>query len=106
MQAIQWDFDLSNIDPYVGAAVYPAGEYPMAITNMECRQNNDAASGANLWLEYTIIDGEFKNRKYYENLNLWHETSEQAKEIAYKQLSSIGHAVGVVQGNDLTLMAN
>lgn len=105
MQPIPWDFDLTNVDPYVGQQVYPAGLYPMQIDNMEVRLNNDNSSGHNLWLEYTFLGGEFQNRKFYENLNLWHTTSEPAKEVAIKQLSSIGHAVGVIVGNDLTQLA-
>lgn len=106
MQPIAYNFDLTNVDPYVGAGrVYPAGSYPMAITNMEVRANRDAASGHNLAIEYTIADGEFKGGKYFENLNLWHTTSTSAQEIAFKHLSSIGHAVGVITGTDLTQLA-
>lgn len=107
MQSIAFNFDVTNIDPYVGGArVYPSGQYLMAISNMECKENNDKSSGHNLRLEYTILDGEHKGGKYYENLNLWHTGSTAAQEIAYKQLSSIGHAVGVLSGTDLTMLAN
>lgn len=107
MQAIAFDFNLEGIDPYIGGArVYDSGRYPMAISGMEVKENNDKSTGHNLRLEYTIIDGENKGGKFYENLNLWHLASDAAKEIAWKQLSSIGHAVGVISGNDLTMLAN
>ena len=106
IQPIQYAFDVSAIDPYVGGgAPLPSGPYPAQITGMECRANNDKSTGHNLALEYTIIDGEFKGRKFFENLNLWHTGSSAAVEIANKQLSSIGHAVGILTGNDPTILA-
>lgn len=103
---ISYNFDISGIDPYVGGGgTLPSGPYPMQITGMEVKANRDASSGHNLALEYTVLDGEFKGRKFYENLNLWHTGSSAAVEIANKQLSSIGHAVGVLAGADLTILA-
>lgn len=107
MQAINFQFDVSTIDPYVGGGEpLPTGTYPMAISAMECVPNTKAETGHNLKMTYTVIEGEFKGRKVFENLNLWHKTSSQAVEIAWKHLSSIGRAVGVMQGNDLTVLAN
>jgi hypothetical protein len=107
MQPIQFNFDVTNIDPFVaGSAPVPTGAYAAAIRNMQVKANGNAATGHNLALEFVITEGEFKGRKVYENLNLWHTGSTQAAEIAMKQLSSIGHAVGVLQGGDLTLLAN
>lgn len=104
---ISYEFDVSAIDPYVnsGGAPLPTGDYLMQITSMEPRHNNNQASGSNLALEYTVLDGEFKGRKYFENLNLWHTNSKDAVEVAQKHLSSIGHAVGITKGGDLTLLA-
>lgn len=107
MQAIQYVFDVTNIDPFVaGGQVLPGGWYMAPIIDMECKENNTKGTGHNLWLESTVIEGEFKGRKFYENLNLWHSSSSAAVEIAEKQLSAIGHAVGVLTGNDLTVLAN
>ena len=103
---IAYNFDVSAIDPYVGSGTpLPAGTYPMQITGMEIKPNRDATTGHNLALEYTVLDGEAKGRKFFENLNLWHSGSSAAVEIANKQLSSIGHAVGVLAGADLTILA-
>lgn len=107
MNPIQYNFDVTNIDPYVGGgAPLPAGWYLMSITEMECKPNSNAASGHNLALVYSVLDGESKGRKFFENLNLWHSGSTSAVEIAEKQLSSIGHAVGILAGADLTILAN
>jgi hypothetical protein len=107
IQPIAFPFDVSAIDPYVGGSEpLPSGTYPMSIQEMECVANNNKATGHNLRNVYVVIEGEFKGRKVYENLNLWHSGSSQAVEIAFKQLSSIGHAVGVLAGQDLTVLAN
>lgn len=104
--SIQYQFDVSGIDPYVGGGgPLPSGWYVMSITAMECKANQDATTGHNLAMQYTVQDGELKGRKMFENLNLWHKISTAAVEIAEKQLSSIGHAVGVLAGNDLAVLA-
>jgi hypothetical protein len=106
LQPIQYAFDVSAIDPYVGGgAPLAAGQYLSQITNMQVRENNDKSTGHNLALEYTVVEGEFKGRKFFENLNLWHSGSSAAVEIANKQLSSIGHAVGILTGSDPTVLA-
>jgi len=106
--SIQYQFDVTNIEQYVaaGGAPLPDGWYVMAITDMEVKANNNKDSGHNLALVYGVQDGEFKGRKLFENLNLWHTASTAAVEIAEKQLSSIGHSVGVTSGNDLALLGN
>lgn len=104
---INYPFNVEGIDPYVGGAStpLPSGKYSMHISNMEVKANRDASTGHNLAIEYTVLDGEFKGRKFFENLNLWHTGSSAAVEIANKQLSSIGHAVGILSGNDPTALA-
>lgn len=104
---INYPFNVEGIDPYVGGAStpLPAGKYVMEIAEMEVRANRDASTGHNLSLVYSVLDGEFKGRKFYEALNLWHTGSSAAVEIANKQLSSIGHAVGILSGNDPTALA-
>jgi hypothetical protein len=107
MQPIAYQFDTTNVDPYVGGfKVYEAGKYVMAISDMEVKPNNDSSTGHNLRIEYTITEGKDKGGKFFENLNLWHQTSSAAVEIANKQLSSIAHAVNVISGTDLTQLAN
>lgn len=108
---IAYAFDVSEIDPFVGGgAPLPSGTYPMQIVGMEVKANS-GNTGHNLALIYEVIDGELKGRKLFDNLNLWFKNPADAKkeaqvvEIANKHLSSIGHAVGVTQGQDLTVLA-
>jgi len=106
LKPIEFTFDIGGIEPYVsGGEPLPTGTYAMKITDMQVKGNN-GDTGSNLALEYTVLEGEFKGRKFFENLNLWHKTSSSAVEIAYKQLSSIGHALGITAGSDLTILAD
>lgn len=108
MEAIEFSFDVTDIDPFVaGGGVLPAGLYAVAISDMEVRQTTGKESHY-LWTESTVAEGEHRGRKIYDNLNLWYKGNNEEKtvEIAYRQLSSIGHAVGVTTGEDLTALAN
>lgn len=109
--SITYNFDVSDIDPYVGGGgPLPTGVYAAMITAMEVKANNNQATGHNLALIYTVMEGELKGRKFFDNLNLWFKNPENAEkeaqtiEIANRQLSSIGHAVGVTAGADLALL--
>jgi hypothetical protein len=107
--SIPYKFDVTSIDQYVGAGgePLPSGWYLMPITDMEVKENNKKDTGHNLALTSSVIEpAEFKGRKLFENLNLWHATSSAAVEIAEKQLSSIGHSVGVPVGTDLAQLGN
>lgn len=107
LQPISFKFDVTNVDPFVaGSDPVPAGEYVASITSMEVKANNNAATGHNLACQYTIQEGQYKGRKIFDNLNLWHSQSSGAAEVAYKQLASIGKAVGVLTGDDLTVLCN
>jgi hypothetical protein len=109
---IPYNYDMSAVDPFVGGGdPLPSGTYAAKITGMEVKQNRNTASGYNLALEYTVIEGEFKGRKFFGNLNLWFKNPSNAEkeaqtiEIANRQLSSIAHAVNQITGSDLTQLA-
>jgi hypothetical protein len=64
-----------------------------------------AGTGTILKLRYSIVDGEFKGRKIFGQLNIVNP-SPMAQEIAQKQLSAICHAVNVIQCNDSQQLHN
>lgn len=107
MNPIPFAFDVTNIDIFVsGGDPVPSGTYVAAIREMEVKANSKADSGHNLALQYVITEGQYKGRKVFENLNLWHKTSSAAADVAMKQLSSIGHAVGILKSGELTDLAH
>ena len=78
--------------------IVPAGEY-IAVISASDYKANKKGTGMILNLTYEIIDGEFKGRKIFENLNLENENA-QAAQIAKKSLNSICLAIGVTAVQD------
>ena len=94
----QLNFDATQVAPDLGFETVPAGWYNAMIDESEMKPTKDG-SGAYLQARFNIIDGQYANRKIYMRLNL-RNTNPVAQEIAYKQLSAIAHAVGVLHVQD------
>jgi hypothetical protein len=92
------NFDASQVDPSVGYEALPAGKYLVEITDSEMKATK-AGTGEMLQLEFTVIDGEFRNRKIWDRLCLRHPNPEAVK-IAQANLSAICHAVDVLRPGD------
>lgn len=91
-------FDATQVEPSAGFEPVPAGWYNVMIDDTEMRPTKKPG-GAYLNVRFSIMDGAYANQKIFTRLNLQNE-SIQAKEIAFRQLSSICHAVGVLNLND------
>lgn len=94
----QLNFDANTVDPNQAYDPVPAGWYNVQVTDSEMKPTSNGA-GAYLQLEMTVLDGEFKGRKLFDRLNLQNQNP-VAVEIAYKTLSAICHATGVIQVQD------
>jgi hypothetical protein len=55
-----------------------------------------SGNGEGLKLTFEIIDGQFKGRRVWENLNIRH-SNEDTQRIAQSQLSALCHAVNVIK---------
>jgi hypothetical protein len=55
-----------------------------------------SGNGEGLKLTFEIMDGQFKGRKVWENLNIRH-SNEDTQRIAQSQLSALCHAVNVIK---------
>lgn len=95
---VQLNFDATQVEPDAGFEVYPAGWYNAAIDESEMKPTKDGA-GQYLQLRLNILDGQYAGRKLFARLNL-RNSNQQTVEIAMKQLSAIGHAVGVLHIQD------
>ena len=91
----QFNFDASQVAPQQSVGPLPAGTYLAHITESDV-QPLKSGNGEGLKLTFEIIDGQFKGRKVYENLNIRH-TSEDTQRIAQSQLSALCHAVNVIK---------
>ena len=95
----QLNFDASTVAPNTGTAdAIPAGWYNVQIDQSEMKPTKDG-SGAYLELRLAVLDGQYVGRKVFARLNLRNNNA-TAVEIAYKDLSAICHAVGVMQVQD------
>lgn len=93
------NFDASQVAPDTGAMdALPAGWYNVLIDESEMKPTKDG-TGAYLQTRFNIIDGQYAGRKLFTRLNVRNQNP-VAQEIAYKQLSAIAHAVGVLQVAD------
>jgi hypothetical protein len=90
------NFDARTVEPSVGFDPVPAGWYQVMID--ESGPMTPAKSNpqhAFLPLRFTIVDGQYKNKKLFARLNLVNG-NEKAVQIAKSELSAIAHAVGVL----------
>jgi hypothetical protein len=91
----QFNFDASQVAPQASTGPLPAGVYLAHIVESDV-QPLKSGNGEGLKLTFEVIDGQFKGRKVYENLNIRH-TSEDTQRIAQSQLSALCHAVNVIK---------
>lgn len=94
----QLNFDSTNVEPSQSFDPLPDGWYAVQMTASEMKPTKDG-SGAYLETELTCLEAPYTNRKLFYRLNL-KNSNPVAQEIAYKQLSAICHATGVIQVAD------
>lgn len=92
--SVELDFDANNVPPSTGFDAIPAGDYDVVISESEVKPTKKG-DGHYLQLTFTIIEGEYENRKLFARLNI-DNPSEQAVAIARGELSAICRAVGVM----------
>lgn len=99
------NFDASKVAPAVAYEAIPAGWYTAHIISSNVKPTQDG-TGAYLNLEFEILGpAGFEKRKLFDRLNL-HNTNAVAVEIAYRTLSAICHATGVIQVADSAALHN
>ncbi len=95
---VQLNFDASQVAPDMGRDPIPAGWYNATMEESEMKPTKDGL-GAYLNCKFNILDGQFAGRKVYSLINLKNANT-QAVEIAFRELSAIAHAVGVLHVTD------
>jgi len=93
------DFNAREVKPNEGRGEpIPAGKYVAMISKSEMKATKDG-TGSYLYLEFTVTEGEYRNRKVFARLCLNH-SNQQTVAIAKGDLSAICYAVGVLQPRD------
>lgn len=90
--------DLRQIQPQTALTPVPDGWYKVIIRKSNLKETAKK-DGGYLELQNEIIEGPHTGRIIYWNLNLFNN-SQQAVDIAYKQLSAIGHCLGIYNVQD------
>ncbi len=99
------NFDASQVAPSVAPEAKPAGWYICMATASEMKPTKDGNSQF-LEFEFTILaPQEYAGQKFFDRLNLIN-SNPVAVEIAYKTLSAICHATGVIQVQDSAALHN
>jgi hypothetical protein len=92
------DVDMNGVEPQDDFSPIPVGEYVAVIVASEVKQTKDY-TGKYIKLEVEIVDGKYKKRKLWQNLNLWNR-NEQAVAIAKREMASIKIATGKPNATD------
>jgi hypothetical protein len=91
-------FNANDVEPNTPFEPLPAGKYLAAITASEMKSTK-AGDGSYLELEFTVLEGDCKDRKVWDRLCINHP-NDLTQKIARGNLSAICRAVGVMQPKD------
>ena len=94
----QFIFDASQVAPQASTGPVPAGTYLAHVIESDV-QPLKSGNGTGLKLTFEIIDGQYKSRRIWENLNIQH-SNEDTQRISQSQLSALCHAVNVIKLQD------
>lgn len=92
------NFDASQEEPNEGFDPVPSGWYLCVVSDSEMKKTK-AGTGEYLKLTFEIIEGEYKGRKLWAQLNLDNPNA-QAVQIARGELSALCRAIGVLVPKD------
>lgn len=85
-------FDATERDPNPKFEPIPKGIYKVVLKDWDKKETRQK-TGEYLSLTFEILEGEYKGRSLWENLNLWNK-SKMAVDIAEQALTQICHSVG------------
>ncbi len=98
MARFDTSFDATSVEPTTAQELLPAGKYRAQIVESEMRVTKNGM-GQFLWLMLDILEGEYKGRKIFDQLNLVNPNPTTV-EIAQRTLSAICHATGKMHVSD------
>ena len=99
------NFDSNTVEPATGKfELLPVDDY-LAVISDSTMADNKKTKGQHLSLTWAVVDGDYKDRKVFTNLNLVNESAETV-EIAQRDLSAICRATGVLHPKDSAELHN
>ena len=89
------NFDASAVEPSQPSGPIPAGSYLAQIIESDVKLLK-SGNGTGVALTFQVLDGEFKGRRVWTNINVQHNNPE-AQRIGQQQLSTLCRALNVMQ---------
>lgn len=99
---VQLNFNANSVAPLEDRGAVPAGWYNVVMDKSEAKPTKDGA-GMYLECQFAVADGVHKGARFWTRLNI-RNNNPQAVEIAYRELSAIAHACGIMQVADSTML--
>ena len=103
------NFNTEDVEPS-GFEPLPEGEYKVILQSADGPIETANKTGSYLKLKFQVIEGEFKNRIVFENLNLWRtgntEKDKTTIRIAQSRLRDLCLAVGKTRIKDTMELVN
>ena len=96
------NFNARTVDPSSGFDPLPNGWYNARIIESEIKPTN-AGDGSYLAVTWEVIDGQYANRRVFQNFNLENKNPVAVK-IAYEQMSALAYCAGVLDVTDSTML--
>lgn len=97
-------FNAANVAPSTSFDLLPAGWYNAVVAESTIKPTK-SGSGQVLNLQFRVLDGQFANRVVFGRINVQNQNP-VAEEIGQRDLSSLCHAVGVLQLTDTAQLHN
>ena len=99
------NFDANTVEPATGKfELLPVDDY-LAVISESAKVPNKKTVGEHISFTFTVVDGDYKDRKVFTNLNLINENPDTV-EIAKRDLSAICRATGVLHPKDTAELHN
>ncbi|MCI0351539.1 MAG: DUF669 domain-containing protein [Acidobacteriales bacterium] len=104
MASVPQGFNATTVEPRKFDLIKESDQR-LAIVKSERKNTSKGDGSAYLSLEMDVLEGEYKGRKLFKNLNLWNK-SDKAREIATQEFAEICLAVGIHQPKDSSELHN
>ena len=97
--------DLTTIEPSTGGSftLLPKDDYNLEVAEISDEKATKDGTGKYVTFKYVVAEGEFEGNGFFVNYNIENKNP-TAQEIAWRDLSALGHAVGVYDGDSDALL--
>lgn len=91
-------FDTGSVPPAEDFVAIPPGKYPALVEKAEVKSTK-AGNGHYVELTLSILDGQYKNRKLFDRINI-DNPSQECVSIGLRSLAALGQAIGLTSISD------